>query len=68
MTATTDTATRGDTNNSQGAGTTLPSTSNNSPVILGAFIAVLALLVAVTTGWIVMCVLNRRKDIQSGKH
>ncbi len=37
--------------------------TNNSPVILGAFIAVLAaLLVAVTTGWIVTCVLNRRKD------
>ena len=37
--------------------------TNNSPVILGAFIAVLAaLLVAVTTGWIVMCVLNKRKD------
>ena len=36
---------------------------NSSPVILGAFIAVLAaLLVAVTTGWIVTCVVNRRKD------
>ncbi len=35
----------------------------NSPVILGAFTAVLAaLLVAVTTGWIVTCVVNRRKD------
>ncbi len=32
-------------------------TSNSSPVILGAFIVVLsALLVAVTTGWIVTCV------------
>ncbi len=62
VTATTGTPTRGDTN-SQGAGTTLPSSGNNSPVILGAFIAVLAaLLVAVTTGWIVTCVLNRRKD------
>ncbi len=38
-------------------------TCNDSPVILGAFIAVLAaLLVAVTTGWIVTCVVNRRKD------
>ena len=37
--------------------------SNSSPMILGAFIAVLAaLLVAVTTGWIVTCVVNRRKD------
>ncbi len=36
---------------------------NSSPVILGVFIAVLAaLLVAVTTGWIVTCVVNRRKD------
>ncbi len=36
---------------------------NSSPVILGAFIAVLsALLVAVTTGWIVTCVVNRRQD------
>ena len=62
VTATTGTPTRGDTN-SQGAGTTLPSSGNNSPVILGAFIAVLAaLLVAVTTGWIVTCVLNTRKN------
>ena len=38
-------------------------TCNSSPVTLGAFIAVLAaLLVAVTTGWIVTCVVNRRKD------
>ncbi len=37
--------------------------TNSSLVILGAFIAVLAaLLVAVTTGWIVTCVVNRRKD------
>ncbi len=38
-------------------------TCNNSLVILGAFIGVLAaLLVAVTTGWIVTCVLNTRKN------
>ena len=46
--------------------TMMPATggdSNSSQVILGAFIAVLAaLLVAVTTGWIVTCVVNRRKD------
>ena len=37
--------------------------TNSSIVILGAFIAVLAaLLVAVSTGWIVTCVVNRRKD------
>ena len=45
--------------------TTMPvGDTNSSPVTLGAFIAVLAaLLVAVTTGWIVTCVVNRRKDI-----
>ncbi|XP_064397461.1 mucin-5B-like [Halichondria panicea] len=53
-----NTATGGATSNSN-QGTT----SNSSLVILGAFIAVLAaLLVAVTTGWIVTCVVNRRKD------
>ncbi len=53
-----NTATGGSTNNSN-QGTAC----NSSPVILGAFIAVLAaLLVAVTTGWIVTCVVNRRKD------
>ena len=37
--------------------------SNSNLVILGAFIAVLAaLLVAVTTGWIVTCVVNKRKE------
>ena len=41
---------------------TVSGDTNSSQVILGAFIAVLAaLLVAVTTGWIVTCVVNRKK-------
>ncbi len=58
----TDTVTRGDSNSSLNTATG-GATCNGNLVILGAFIAVLAaLLVAVTTGWIVTCVVNRRKD------